>query len=317
MSIKRPSIIAEARARQQASLPPAKFCATVSLLVECPDESRTPGKPVPEEQQEFDKDTMPFVAPCRTLSPFASFGWIRKGISDLTSAPQLSLAYGLFMAAIIAIVVMLAWIYGSYWIMLAMLGGFVFLAPLTCIGLYAISAQLERGQAPSLARSLRAAFKRHFGNELVFALVLLVIFMVWARAAVLVSVFFPTTAHPEFRELLGYLTIGTIVGAIFALVTFSASAFSLPMIMHRDVDSVTAIVTSINAVLRNKLAMLIWLSIIMLGLLLGMATGFVGLAIILPVIGYAAWHGYLETIDASEFPRHAVGITSVPRPSAD
>ena len=108
-----------------------------------------------EQQQEFDKSTMPFVAPCRTLRPFASFGWIGKGISDLTSAPQQSLAYGLFMAAVIAIVVMLAWIYGSYWIMLAMLGGFVFLAPLTCIGLYAISAQLERDQSPSMARCLR------------------------------------------------------------------------------------------------------------------------------------------------------------------
>jgi len=65
--------------------------------------------------------------------------------------------------------------------------------------------------------------------------------------------------------------------------------------------------------LRNKLAMLVWLAIIVFGLLLGVATGFVGLAVILPVIGFAAWHGYLETVDASEFPRHSVGITSVPR----
>ena len=85
------------------------------------------------------------------------------------------------------------------------------------------------------------------------------------------------------------------------------------MIMHRDVDTVTAIVTSINAVLRNKLAMIVWLSLIMLGLLIGLFTAFVGLIVILPVIGYGAWHGYLETIDASQFPRHSVGITSVPR----
>ena len=85
------------------------------------------------------------------------------------------------------------------------------------------------------------------------------------------------------------------------------------MIMHRDVDSVTAIVTSINAVLRNKWAMAVWLMIIIAALLIGIATAFVGLIVIIPVIGYAAWHGYLETIDASEFPRHAVGITSMPR----
>lgn len=265
------------------------------------------------EQEEFDRDTMPFVAPCRQISPLAPFGWLKKGVADLKRAPQQSLTYGFFMALVMATVVWLAWAYGSQWFMLAMLGGFVFLAPLTCIGLYAISAQLERDQTPSMGRSLRAAFKRHLGNELVFALALLIIFMVWARAGVLVSVFFPTDAHPGLRDLIGYLTIGSIVGAMFAAVTFSASAFSLPMIMHRDVDSITAIVTSINAVLRNKLAMVIWLALIMLGLLIGLLTAFVGLIVILPVIGYGAWHGYLETIDASAFPRHTVGITSIPR----
>nr|MDJ0906381.1 hypothetical protein [Woeseiaceae bacterium] len=66
-------------------------------------------------------------------------------------------------------------------------------------------------------------------------------------------------------------------------------------------------------VLRNKRAMFVWLSIIVAGLLLGLATAFVGLIVIIPVIGYAAWHGYLETIDADDFPRHEIGITSVPR----
>ena len=70
---------------------------------------------------------------------------------------------------------------------------------------------------------------------------------------------------------------------------------------------------SVNAVLRNRLAMFVWLSLIVVGLLIGVATAFVGLIVIIPVIGYGAWHGYLETIDASEFPRHEVGITSVPR----
>lgn len=266
-----------------------------------------------EPDESFDKSTMPFVAPCRTLSPFAAFGWLRRGIDDYRHAPRESLAYGLFMAAIMALLSVGAWAYGSFWFLLAMLGGFVFLAPLSCIGLYAISAQLERGQKPLLVRSLRAAFRRHLGNEMVFAIVLLVIFLVWARAGAMVSVFFPVDASPSLDELRGYLAIGTLVGAVFAAVTFSASAFSLPMIMHRDVDSVTAIVTSINAVLRNKLAMMVWLAVIVAGLVVGAATAFIGMAFILPVIGYAAWHGYQETIDASDFPRHIDGITAVPR----
>jgi len=268
-----------------------------------------------EPVQDFDKDTMPFVAPCRELSMFAPFGWLKKGIADLGRAPQQGLTYGFFMALIMAIVVWLAWAYGSHWFMLAMLGGFVFIAPLSCIGLYAISAQLERGQEPSMARSLRAAFKRHLGNEMIFAIALLIVFLIWARAAVMISIFFPMSAHPQIGDLVPYLTIGTAVGAFFAIVTFSVSAFSLPMIMHRDVDSITAIVTSINAVLRNKLAMMVWLALIVLGLIIGMMTAFVGLIVILPVIGYGAWHGYQETIVADDFPRHSVGITSVPRNS--
>ena len=256
---------------------------------------------------------LPFVAPCKKLSPWAPFRWVKRGIADLMQAPQQSLAYGLSVALMIAIVCLLAWFRGGQWIMFAMLGGFVFLAPLTCIGLYAISAQLERGQEPLMARSLRAALKRHFGNEMVFALALLVIFLVWARAAVMVSVFFPTDGNPTVKDWVMYLGFGSAIGAVFAAVTFSASAFSLPMIMHRNVDSITAIVTSVNAVLRNKTAMLVWLIIIVASLLLGIATAFIGLVVIIPVIGYAAWHGYLETIDADAFPRHELGITSVPR----
>jgi uncharacterized membrane protein len=88
------------------------------------------------------------------------------------------------------------------------------------------------------------------------------------------------------------------------------------MIMHRDVDSVTAIVSSVNAVLRNKRAMIVWLLLVVVLLIVGVVTAFVGLIIIVPVIGYAAWHGYLETIDASAFPRHSEGITATPRPES-
>lgn len=263
-----------------------------------------------------DRDETPFIAPCRELSPWAPFRWVRLGIADLLQAPQQSLIYGSVVAVMIAVVSLLAWMKGSQWIMFAMLGGFVFLAPLTCIGLYAISAQLERGQPPLMARSLRAAFKRHLGNEMIFAIILLVIFLVWARAAVIITVFFPTDGEQTIRDLWPYLAFGSLVGSIFAAATFCASAFSLPMIMHRNVDSITAIVTSVNAVLRNKTAMFVWLALIVVSLVLGLISAFIGLVVIVPVIGYAAWHGYLETIDAHQFPRHEVGITSVPRNSS-
>ncbi len=264
-----------------------------------------------------DLEEMPFVAPCIQLSPFAPLGWLRLGFADFRRAMPQSVSYGIFMAATMAIVCALAWYYGSYWFMFAMLGGFIFLAPLCCIGLYAISAQLERNELPSMKRALRAGFSRYIGNEMVFALVLLIIFLVWARAGSMISVFFPTRGEPELKDLATYLTIGSAVGAVFAAVTFSVSAFSLPMIVHRQVDAVTAVVTSVNAVLRNKFALAVWLTIVVGGLLIGFATAFIGLVVILPVIGHAAWHGYLETIDASDFPRHNVGVTAKARPATE
>ena len=272
---------------------------------------------VPMSDQETNRDEMPFVAPCKELSPWAPFRWIRLGVVDLVRAPQHSLVYGLVVAVLIGTVSLLAWTRGGHWIMFGMIGGFVFIAPLICIGLYAISAQIERGQEVDMVRSLRAALKRHFGNEMIFALALLIIFLVWARAAIMVGIFFPQEGEVTVRSLLPYLTFGSMIGSVFAAVTFSASAFSLPMIMHRDVDSITAIVTSINAVLRNKGAMFVWLVLIVTGLLIGLVTAFVGLIVIIPIIGYAVWHGYLETINADAFPRHAEGITASPRPTAD
>jgi uncharacterized membrane protein len=265
----------------------------------------------PDEPGE--ETALPFVAPCRRLELTAPFDWLAHGWRDFQRAWPQSLAYGIAMAVTMAGVSWLAWNYGSFWFMLAMLGGFVFMAPVICIGLYAISAQLERGQPPSLAQALASGCNRYLGNEMVFALVLLVLFMVWARAGAMVSVFFPMRGNPAFADLALYLGIGSAVGAVFALLTFTISAFSLPMIMHRRVDAVTAVVTSVNAVLRNKLPLLIWFGIIIVGLIIGVATAFVGLAVILPVIGHAVWHGYLDTIDASAFPRHEIGITASPR----
>ncbi|MEO8444884.1 MAG: DUF2189 domain-containing protein [Gammaproteobacteria bacterium] len=259
-------------------------------------------------------EPLPFVAPCRTLAPLAALGWLRRGWQDLRAAPLLSLSYGLFTAVVSLAMSLVAIRFGAYWLLLAALSGFVFIGPVFCLGLYAISAQLERGQQPSQRVSLREAGVSRLGTEMVFALMLLVVFLVWARAGSMVHVFFPMDAQPEFSDLVTYLGIGSAVGSVFAAITFAASAFALPMIMHRDVDAVTAVVTSINAVLRNKLAMAVWAGIIVTGVALGFLTGFVGLVVTIPLLGHATWHGYLETIDASAFPRHQEGVAAAPRP---
>jgi uncharacterized membrane protein len=140
---------------------------------------------------------------------------------------------------------------------------------------------------------------------MVFAVILMIIFLVWARAVSLTHVFFPMRADPDLAELATFLGVGTIVGSLFAAFVFCISAFSLPMIIDRKTDMITAVVTSFNAVLRNKVPMLVWALLIISAVALGVITAFIGLGITLPLIGHATWHAYRETIDSSDWPRHA------------
>jgi uncharacterized membrane protein len=120
---------------------------------------------------------------------------------------------------------------------------------------------------------------------------------------------------PAWSDYLTFFGIGSAIGSIFAAVVFSAAAFSLPMLVDRKVDTVTAVVTSVNAVLRNKPAMVVWAACIVLAVAPGFALLFIGrergaalawimlaLGITLPLIGHATWHGYRDTVDASLWP---------------
>lgn len=251
-----------------------------------------------------DRDSLPFIAPCRRLAPSAPLRWIRMGWYDLCHAWRPTLSYGITVVAISYAVTWLAFRLGSYVLVLAALSGFVFIAPVVAIGLYEISRQVEAGKKPMMIVAVRGT-RRAFGNAMVFALALLVVFLLWARAASVLSVLLPVQAEPDLVQMWPYLTVGTLVGAVFAAITFSVSAFSLPMIDDRDTDTVTALVTSINAVLRNKRAMAVWVAIIVFCVLLGFATAFVGFIVLVPLLGYATWHAYEETIDASAWPKAA------------
>lgn len=112
--------------------------------------------------------------------------------------------------------------------------------------------------------------------------------------------FFPID-EGNANALWEFLAIGSAVGSVFAALTFAVAAFSLPMIADRDVDMITAAVSSVNAVLRNKRVMLLWAAIIVAMTAIGFAT-LLGLGILMPWLAYAAWHGYRETLDAGDWP---------------
>jgi uncharacterized membrane protein len=260
------------------------------------------------------EEGLPFVAPCRRLAATAPLGWLRAGWHDMIAAPRQSLTYGIVVVLLSLAVSFVAVRFGGYWELLALVTGFILIAPVLAVGTYAISNQLERGLRPRLRRCLREE-QRVFGNLMVFALMLMVVFLVWARAGSAIHVFFPISDQPGWRDYLTFFGIGSAVGSIFALIVFSAAAFSLPMLVDRRVDTVTAVVTSINAVLRNKPAMAVWALCIVLAVAPGFALLLIGrdrgagfawlmiaLGVTLPLIGHATWHGYRDTIDPSAWP---------------
>ena len=248
-------------------------------------------------------ENMPFVAPCRTLDLAAPLRWLRLGWADIMQAPRLSLTYGAVLMALSMLIAALSWRYGMAALYLGLATGFIFIGPVLAVGLYSISRQLGRGQTPVMGYCLREGW-HHIRELLVLGMVLLVAMLVWARAAATLHVFFPVEPDPSLEQLLPFLGIGSGVGALFATIIFSISAFSLPMILDRKVDAVTAVVTSVNAVLRNKKPMLFWGSLIVLSVLIGFATAMLGFAVLLPLIGHATWHAYQETIDASTWPQN-------------
>ena len=250
---------------------------------------------------------LPFAAPCHKLKINAPLTWLKLGLNDIKRAPKQSLSYGLAMVVISYLISAIALQFGNFYSLLTLLSGFIFIGPVIAIGLYSISCQLQLGQQPRLGYCLREG-QRHMGNTLLFAMIMLVVFLIWARAASMVHVFFPMQANPSLYDLAIFLSIGTLVGAIFSAIIFCASAFSLPMIMDRKVDMISAVVTSVNAVQHNKKVMLLWATMIFFFILLGFATAFIGLVIIMPLIGHATWHAYQQTIDASRWPKYSTEV---------
>jgi uncharacterized membrane protein len=242
-----------------------------------------------------------FTVPCIRLNARAPWRWLRLGWRDFRRAPALSLLFGALILVVSLAVSALAWSLGRFALLAALLSGFVFIAPLIAVGLYGVSRQLEAGQPPGLRHSLGLA-RRVLGQAAVFALVQLVILLLWSRAGMMVNAFVPIESGSA-RALVEFLLIGSAAGSVFALLTFAIAAFSLPMIADREVDMVTAGISSVNAVLRNKTVLLLWGAIIAVLTAAGFLTAYLGLVVVMPWLAYASWHAYRETLDASAWPR--------------
>ena len=124
-----------------------------------------------------DTSQLPFIAPCVQLETWAPINWLKLGWQDIKRAPKQSLTYGGIMLLISYLISGISLLVGDVYLFAAMLSGFILMGPVLAIGLYSISCQLQHGLIPRLGYCLREGH-RHISNEIIFAAILLVVFLI-------------------------------------------------------------------------------------------------------------------------------------------
>ncbi|MFT5276967.1 MAG: putative membrane protein [Glaciecola sp.] len=236
------------------------------------------------------------VLPCKKLDTFDSIKWIRLAITDFKCAPVISLAYGLIFTLIPWSIFYLVDSTGWYMIIFPAMVCFMLLGPYLAAGLYDVSWQFAKKNNPSFRHSLKA-MSRNAVNEWAFALLLMVLMIFWLRIASLIHALYPSYEAYTLQSLWPFLLVGTIVGAAITVLVFFITAFTQPILLERRVDLATAVFSSMNAVWLNKKAMFFWAAIILFCVFLGFVTFFFAFLVIMPILGYASWHGYIDTIE--------------------
>lgn len=234
--------------------------------------------------------------------------WLRAGWRDLVKQPGPSLVYG---TGVFLLSVGLVWLLGYFghdYILFPALAGFMIIAPVLAIGLYEKSRALEAGKSVTLSRMLFV--RPRAGGQVYFTGVLLCLLMLlWMRAAVLIyALFFGLRPFPGLDHVLGLLltqplgwamlVVGTAIGGLFASFAFAISVFSIPMLLDRRTDTLTAMGTSAALVWNNFIPMVVWGAIVLALFVASIATGLTGLIVLFPWLGHATWHAYRTVVRA-------------------
>ena len=232
------------------------------------------------------------------LGADAPFRWLAAGWRDLRAHPGIGLFYGT-----------------CFWLMALTLGavfrakpeytltiasGCLLVGPFLAMGLYEVSRRRELGLVPELSVSL-TCWDAHIRSMGMLILVLIVLELLWGRASLVVFAVFFNTGMPSTTgvikaifnpENLEFVAVYLAVGGMFAALVFSTAVVSIPMILDRDTDAVSAAITSIRVVFSNPGVMLLWGVLITALVAVALLPWGLGLVLIGPLLGHATWHAY-------------------------
>jgi uncharacterized membrane protein len=231
---------------------------------------------------------------------------LAQGLRDFQALPLYGLAFGALYTAGGILIVLSLTAFGMVYLTYPLAAGFALIGPFVAIGLYEVSRRREAGEPVSFAAIWSTVKSR--GEIGWMAFVTLFFFVIWMyQVRLLIALLLGLNASfsslREFvtmvlttNEGLLFLAIGNLDGAVLSLILFSLTVVSFPLLLDRDVDFVTAMVTSVRAVVTSPLPMIGWAAVIVMLLIVSVIPYFLGLLVTLPVLGHATWHLYRRIV---------------------
>lgn len=244
----------------------------------------------------------------RIVPPGRPWHWLRLGWRDFTLSPMPSALHGFLVAAACLLLVGLA--QNRLHLLSGVFSGLLLIAPVLLTGLYELSRVSARGELATLADAL-AAWRCACRPLVGLGAMLAVIGTFWVVVSAVLIALMVKAPITDLASFVRYVILSqgsnlffvwTLLGGLLASLVFAGTVVSVPLILDRQVDLTTAILTSVQVVAANPITMALWAALIMLVTALGMATLLIGLVLAIPVLGHATWHAYVDLVDAAELP---------------
>jgi uncharacterized membrane protein len=240
---------------------------------------------------------------------------LAKGWDDFSAIPT----HAVFLIAIYPIIglclVATTLSYDVFPMLFPLASGFALVGPLAALGLYELSRLREQGHDVSWVDVSGVRRSASIGGIVALGVVLAIIFLLWLAVAQAIYVanfgYTPATEIPDFVKRVfttpagwNLIVIGNGIGFLFAVLVFTISVVSFPLLLDRDVGAAAALLTSVRAVIVNPVMMTLWGLIVVSLLVLGSLPFFLGLTVVLPVLGHATWHLYRKVVAPDTNPRN-------------